>query len=109
MSVLSYQPPGYVARPGQDIVGYDFECPGSVLPGMCALPSGLGGVLVCSRTPQCQAVVVLPKGGWAVGGPWLRQAVAGDVCNVHLVHARPTRRSRLPAQAWTAAPQRSGC
>ena len=57
-----YRPPGYIARPGQEIVGLDFECAGSVLDGMCALPSGLGAILVCYRQPECQAVVVYPQG-----------------------------------------------
>jgi hypothetical protein len=56
------RPPGYIARPGQEIVGFDFACPGSVLDDMCALPSGLGAVLVCERLAECQAVVVYPQG-----------------------------------------------
>lgn len=57
------RPPGYIARPGQEIVGFDFRCSGSVLEGdICALPTGLGAVLVCARLPECQAVVVYPQG-----------------------------------------------
>lgn len=62
VAVPPIRPPGYIARPGQEIVGFDFTCPGSVVEGMCALPSGLGGVLVCSRLPECQAVAVYPQG-----------------------------------------------
>lgn len=73
VTMPAFRPPGYVARPGQEIVGFDFACAGSVLPGACALPSGLGAILVCSREPQCQAVVVYSQGErWSCQwGVWL--------------------------------------
>lgn len=63
MAEVPYEPPGYVARPGQEIVGDDFECEGSLVAGMCALGEGLGAVRVCDNKPLCQAVVVYPQGG----------------------------------------------
>ena len=75
----------------------DYNCSGTVLPGACALPSGLGAVLVCSREPQCQAVVVYPRG--QSGGACMLARRAGDACKAEpppsLPHTAPTH--PLPA------------
>ena len=49
----------------QGVPGADLQCNQSVIPGKCALNSVLDAVVLCIRTPDCEAVVHYPNG--AVG------------------------------------------
>lgn len=64
--------PGFTELAGQGIAGSDMECPGSLLPGKCALNSTLDAVTLCLEFPACRALVVLLNGARA----WRLQQVA---------------------------------
>ena len=54
--------PGYGLRPGQEIVGDDFDCLGSLVTGTCTLPTATAAALVCSHNPTCASIVWYPNG-----------------------------------------------
>ena len=54
--------PGYDTKVAQGIAGGDFECAGSILPGVCAFSSPLDAAAVCPWLPQCAAVTVYSNG-----------------------------------------------
>lgn len=54
---------GFSLVAGQGIAGGDHGCPGSLLPGKCAVRSTEEALLLCLATPACRAVTVLLNGG----------------------------------------------
>ena len=54
--------PGFVTRPGQEIVGEDFQCAGSLADSVCALPTASAAAMMCGATPACVSVVWYPNG-----------------------------------------------
>lgn len=49
--------PGFTAQSGQGVPGADLQCNQTLIPGKCALSNTYDAIIVCVRTPDCQAVV----------------------------------------------------
>lgn len=70
--------PGYKLQPGETILGEDFECSGSIRPGMCAFSSPLTAADLCAPMANCKAVAVLPNGTDACSEPLAVLKHSGD-------------------------------
>lgn len=53
---------GFTPLAAQGILGGDYECPESLLPGACAIRGTLTAASTCIRSPECRAVTVYQNG-----------------------------------------------
>ena len=56
--------PGYVVRQAQGVVGGDFPCNQSIVPGICAFSAAINAGAACSNSlaDQCNSVMVYENG-----------------------------------------------
>lgn len=73
--------PGYTARAAAGIDGADLdECPGSILPGVCAFETALDAAAVCAALPECRAVTYYADGAPQAAGHGLGHATCWCCC-----------------------------
>ena len=110
---------GFTEVDGQGILGADFPCSASVLPGACAYANPVDAVSACVSLPTCRAVVVYRRGAAPRWPPACQPAALHACMHAHaaaacthvplsecLLDGRPLPcHARLAVQASTAAPQ----